>query len=103
MSTYQELLAQRDALNARISTEYARLRVDAISTVKGICEGYDLTPEEVFPVGKPGKAKGTGVKVPPKYRDPTTGQTWTGRGKPPVWIRDRDRAAFEITTAPINQ
>jgi len=24
--------------------------------------------------------------VPPKYRHPETGDTWTGRGKPPKWI-----------------
>jgi len=22
----------------------------------------------------------------PKYGDPKTGKTWTGRGKPPAWI-----------------
>lgn len=27
------------------------------------------------------------VKVPPKYRNPQTGQTWTGRGKMPTWVR----------------
>lgn len=26
---------------------------------------------------------------PPKYRDPDTGQTWAGRGKFPVWLRQR--------------
>lgn len=33
---------------------------------------------------KPGAAKGS--KVAPKYRDPVSGGTWTGRGKPPVWL-----------------
>ena len=30
-----------------------------------------------------GKAKSS---VPPKYRDPATGATWTGRGRAPVWM-----------------
>ncbi len=43
---------------------------------------------------KPAKAK-KGIKksstdkraaVAPKYRDNETGQTWTGRGKPPKWL-----------------
>ena len=35
----------------------------------------------------------------PKYRDPATGSTWTGRGKPPKWIASaKDRAAFLIPT-----
>ena len=29
------------------------------------------------------------AKVPPKYRNPgNSAETWTGRGKQPVWIRD---------------
>nr|WP_175924635.1 H-NS family nucleoid-associated regulatory protein [Burkholderia latens] len=31
-----------------------------------------------------------------KYRDPVTGATWTDRGRPPAWIRGRNRAAFVI-------
>lgn len=32
-----------------------------------------------------------------KYRDPATGKEWTGRGKPPNWIKDApDRDAFLI-------
>jgi DNA-binding protein H-NS len=32
-----------------------------------------------------------------KYRDPKTGKTWTGRGKPPLWIVGvKDRTPFLI-------
>ena len=29
----------------------------------------------------------TGKKVAAKYRDPSTGQTWTGRGLKPKWLQ----------------
>ncbi|WP_281175916.1 H-NS histone family protein [Paraburkholderia acidipaludis] len=33
----------------------------------------------------------------PKYADPKTGATWTGRGRAPAWIRDvKDRSKFLI-------
>jgi DNA-binding protein H-NS len=35
-------------------------------------------------------------KVAAKYRDPATGQTWTGRGKAPKWIEGQDRTPFVI-------
>jgi DNA-binding protein H-NS len=43
----------------------------------------------------------------PMYRDPASGKTWTGRGKPPAWIagaKDRglfliDRAAGEVPSS----
>ncbi len=33
------------------------------------------------------KAVKTRPPVLPKYRDEVSGQTWTGRGKPPVWLK----------------
>ncbi|WP_052001567.1 H-NS histone family protein [Burkholderia paludis] len=34
--------------------------------------------------------------IPPKYMDPATGRTWTGRGREPQWIRGKDRSVFLI-------
>ena len=31
-------------------------------------------------------SKRKGVKVAPKYRCPTSGVTWTGRGRAPAWV-----------------
>lgn len=37
------------------------------------------------------------VKVAAKYRDPVTGATWSGRARPPAWIKDaKDRSKFLI-------
>lgn len=34
------------------------------------------------------KPASSGVKVPPKYRNPENAeQTWTGRGKAPLWVQ----------------
>ena len=33
-------------------------------------------------------SKRKGVKVAPKYRCPTSGDTWTGRGRAPAWVVD---------------
>ena len=43
-----------------------------------------------------GKGSLAGTKVAAKYRDPTTGKTWTGRGVAPKWIAGKDRDAFRI-------
>jgi DNA-binding protein H-NS len=41
------------------------------------------------------------TKVAPKYRDPSTGTTWSGRGRTPVWLASqlslgRDKEDFAI-------
>ncbi len=58
---------------------------------------------------KPGVAAANGAAkapsaavhhVAPKYADPKTGATWTGRGRAPLWIRDvKDRSKFLIEGA----
>jgi len=40
----------------------------------------------LIPKRRPGPVRGT--KLTPKYRDPKTGQTWTGKGKRPRWAVD---------------
>lgn len=43
---------------------------------------------------KPRRSKGE--KVAPKYRNPETGDTWTGRGREPSWIKGKDREEFLV-------
>lgn len=44
--------------------------------------------------------KGAATVGVPMYRDPKSGKTWTGRGKPPNWIaKAKDRSAFLISAA----
>ncbi len=52
-------------------------------------EGY--TFEDIF--GAARKAKRSGGKVAPKYRNPANpAQTWSGRGKRPHWFSDALKA-----------
>ena len=96
-ASYKELLKQREALEQQIKEAKQREMATAVAQVRELVAAYGLTQEDVFPVGRAGRASSNaGVKVAPKYRDPATGQTWTGRGKPPKWIQDQDREKFAI-------
>jgi DNA-binding protein H-NS len=47
--------------------------------------------------GKATSASATKGKLPPKYRDPKTGATWSGHARPPAWIKNvKDRSKFLI-------
>lgn len=93
MSSYKALLQQREQLEQQIQQARKAELSEAVAKVRALVTEYDLTQEDVFPSSKP---KATRQAVAPKYRDPATGATWTGRGKPPLWIADKDRAQFEI-------
>lgn len=96
MTTVAELIKQKEALEAQIealrNAEYA----DAVAKVKQLVSEYALTQEDIFGAAKRGRKTGTVNTVAPKYRDPETGATWTGRGKAPKWIDGKDRSQFMI-------
>lgn len=96
-SSYKELLKQREALDLQIAQARRNELAAAISQVRGLVAEYCLSQEDVFPPARGSRGSATaGVKVAPKYRDPATGQTWTGRGKAPKWIQNADREKFAI-------
>ena len=99
MSSYKELVQQRDALEQKIVEARTLETASAVAQVRSLIADFDLTQQDIFPSGKTPRAstakRPTG-KVNPKYRNPETGDTWTGRGKAPKWIQDQDRAAFVI-------
>ena len=100
MTSYKELLKQREALEQQISEARRRELSDAVAQVRSLVAEFGLTPQDVFPAGKgagkTGRSSMAGTKVAPKYRNPATGETWTGRGKAPKWIQNQDRAQFAI-------
>ena len=99
MSSYKELLKQREALELQISSARRDEVANAIAQVRSIVDEYALTQQEIFPTSTRARSATSGTKVAPKYRDPATGQTWTGRGKAPKWIQGQDRSLFAINPA----
>ncbi len=111
MSSYKELLAQREKLDSQIQTLMQREKSEGIAKAKKIIDEFGLTASDLFGrkaggAGKRGRpvkkaatkkrvAKKRG-KVAPKYKNPATGETWTGRGKAPKWIAGKDRSKFAI-------
>jgi len=98
MTKLQDLIAQRDALEKQIAETRKNELREAIRTVQGLVAEFGLSPSDVFGSerGDKKRDKRTGRKVPPKYRDPATGKTWTGRGRAPTWMEGKDKAKFLI-------
>ncbi|MBS0466337.1 MAG: H-NS histone family protein [Proteobacteria bacterium] len=95
--SYKELLKQREALELQITEAHRREKSAAVAKVRELISEHGLTQQDVFPTGRGARVSASsGVKVAPKYRDPATGQTWTGRGKAPKWIQNVDREKFAI-------
>lgn len=97
MTTLNELIKQREALEAQIAAARKAETADAVAKVRALVAEFGLTAQDVFGGAKRGpKASGSRGAVAPKYRDPATGATWTGRGKASKWIDGQDRSKFAI-------
>ncbi len=93
MSTVAELLAQKAELDKKIADLQREERVSAIAQVKALMARHGLSIADLTPraqaVSRPGAKPGSnaGGKVAAKYRDPATGNSWSGRGLKPNWLK----------------
>ncbi|OHV00438.1 DNA-binding protein [Ralstonia solanacearum] len=91
MATYKELMAQKAKLEEQLESVRIKELESVIQQVRQIVEDYGLTAEDIGLTSKRGSASKKKT-VTPKYRDPKTGATWTGRGRAPAWIgKNRDK------------
>lgn len=87
MASLQELLDQKAALEKQIESTRRQERAEAINKVRALMSEYGLTAADLS--GKPAvkNSGGRGAKVAPKYRNAATGDTWSGRGLQPKWLK----------------
>lgn len=82
---YQQLKNQIAKLEKEAAAARKVEAAEAVATIQALMAEFDLTAEDLGfkSVRKTARAKSAST---PKYRDPQTGKTWTGRGKPPAWM-----------------
>lgn len=88
-----ELLALREEIDERL-TEMAASEMEALQKRMLQLEKYAKKPAPVFSdstkkkISKKPVNKRKGKKAPIKFHDPETGNSWSGRGLTPVWLRE---------------
>ncbi|MDO8442580.1 MAG: H-NS histone family protein [Polaromonas sp.] len=99
MSTLTELQQQINQAEAKVNELREQLaqqknneRAQAISSAKELIKTFQLSAADLGLSGKKSPVRKETVNadkrttVAPKYKDPTSGKTWTGRGKTPAWL-----------------
>jgi DNA-binding protein H-NS len=96
MSTLKELIAARAALDAEIAKTQDAERSAAISQVKALMADFGLTVDDLG--GRASKAARVvgGKSVAAKYVDKATGESWSGRGLKPRWLKAKLDAGAKI-------
>jgi len=99
MSTLSELQLQINQAEAKVNELREKLaeqknneRTQAIASARELIKTFQLSATELglsrkkSPVRKDRPIGDKRMSVAPKYQDPASGKTWTGRGKTPAWL-----------------
>ncbi|MCX4164201.1 MULTISPECIES: H-NS histone family protein [Paraburkholderia] len=119
MATLEQIQARMKKLQAQAEKILAKRAQAAVDQIRTLMIKHGLTTEDIEARAKARRegtrkaanaAKGvTGKRVkvatkkgklPPKYLNLKTGETWSGHARPPAWIKDvKDRSKFLIAGA----
>ncbi|MFM0411233.1 H-NS histone family protein [Paraburkholderia dipogonis] len=104
MSKYLELKAQLATLNLKIEVARASEKANAIREIRTKMDEWGIQLRDLQDVrnGRRYVPTKSGQYVP-KYRDPDSGATWSGKGREPQWIAGKDRTAFSVDPARADQ
>jgi DNA-binding protein H-NS len=95
-TSYADLLAQKAALEKQSAAIEKQIqdaqrseRAGVLNQIKALMSQHDLTIEDLGANAGAAskKSANAGKKVAAKYRNPSTGETWTGRGLQPKWLQ----------------
>jgi DNA-binding protein H-NS len=92
MATLNELIAQKAALEKEIESRRTQEREEAVAKVRALMSEHGLTLADLSQRGSRGGGSASssaskGSKVAAKYRNSATGETWSGRGLQPKWLK----------------
>jgi DNA-binding protein H-NS len=116
MTTLENIQARMKRLQAQAETILAKQAQAAVDQIRELMLKHGLTTADIEAKAKAKRdakaggraAASRGVKapiaskgkLPAKYLNPKTGETWSGHARPPAWIKDvKDRTKFIIDGA----
>ncbi len=85
MASYKELKAKAEDLMRQAEAARKAETAAVIADIKVKMADYGITLADI---GGAAKKPGTRKSVAAKYRHTATGETWSGRGRPPHWLAD---------------
>jgi len=98
MATYQELKAQAEALLKQAEVARRAEIASVVAEIQARMKEFGITLDDLKGRAKKAKAR---AAVAAKYRNPATGESWSGRGRTPKWLAEelakgRTKEAFLI-------
>ena len=96
MSDLKQMEADLATLQAKVLAERTRVKTEALEAIKDMLASGTLVADDLAGLLPKGASVARIRTKQPKYRDPESGNTWTGQGAEPNWIKGKERDAFLI-------
>jgi len=85
--SYGQIKARIRALEAEAEQLRRHELRQVLAEMRQKIRDYGITPDQLF---------GPDLSDLVRYRHPETGATWNGMGRPPNWIKGKDRGPFRV-------
>ncbi|WP_177315577.1 H-NS histone family protein [Burkholderia ubonensis] len=95
MKEYRDLIAMRAKLDEEIEAARAHGRRKALAEIKLLVAEFKITEKELRGLVKERER----IKPAPRYWNPHTGATWSGRGRRPKWLDEETMTTFFLPTS----
>lgn len=89
MASYSDLLKQIEDLKRQAEDVRRQELESVIAKIKEMMDQHGITLSDLQGGRKAAGSKKKGT-VAAKYRNPASGETWSGRGRPPRWLAEAE-------------
>lgn len=95
MTSYAEYAQQIAKLQSLAEAARNDEKNGAVQKIRELMQQHGVTVDDLSSGGraKPAKVK---TSVAPQFKNPETGETWTGRGRAPRWLDGKNKEQFRI-------
>lgn len=92
VNTLAELLEQKAALEKQIKQQQSKQRKRILTDIVASMQKHNISLADIE------NQLSAPTSIAPKYCNPKTGATWSGRGKRPKWIVDAENQGVSLDT-----
>jgi DNA-binding protein H-NS len=91
MASLKEIQAQIDQLQRQAAEQRDHELSGAMKQIRDLMQEYGINVDDLQVVRKKGAPKKSTAVL---FRNPETGNTWSGRGRMPNWLTGQDKERF---------
>ncbi len=95
MTSYAEYVEQIAKLQSLAEVARQDEIAGAVQQIKSLMQQYGISIDDISSGRRPRMVISKGP-VAAQFKNPETGDTWTGRGRAPRWLDGKDKEQFRI-------